>query len=200
MCSLSFLEALLEQQGEMRSIPRPLLPWGGPTLSGLWPPGDPRATGLVPDLDSTAWHFKLNRMPIPSSVTNRFLSEAPLPSPFANACRAPACTPERIPRFYAGDDAVDLLGAINFVTGVDEHDALNAQVKSAVDALAQAVESNAVEWSVHPPAARESLLRVYRNEPTEGTVPEFVYRRRLPNGEPIEVNNRRIAALLSDAS
>ncbi len=197
--SLSFLEALLAQKGELRSIPKHLLPWGGPTLSALWPPGDPRASELPADLDSTAWHFKLNRMPIPSSVTNRFLSEAPLPEPFASACRPPECSAARIPRFSVGSEEIDFLAAINFSTGLDENDALNARVLEAVRSMRAIIKAEAIEWSVSPAAALEHLMAIYDERKASGSVPEFVYRRSLPGGERIEVRNSRIAELLTKA-
>ncbi|MEO0815263.1 MAG: hypothetical protein AAFY60_20550 [Myxococcota bacterium] len=201
--AVSFLEAYLRTRslsGEAESIPKHLLPWGGPTLSMLWPPGGKLTHGLVPDLDSTAWHFKLNRMPIPSAVTNRFLSESPLPEPYATACVAPDCQANRIPRMYASGLHVDFLAALNFASGLDDADALNAQVKGAVSALESRLSPNDVQWSVRPEAARDALLAVYKGKMAPAKVTGFVYRRELPDGAVVEIENSEVARLLATQS
>ncbi|MEM6731332.1 MAG: hypothetical protein AAF658_07230 [Myxococcota bacterium] len=190
----------------MDEISTLLRPWGGPTLSGLWPPNDKRSDEMLADADSTAWHFKLNRMPIPSAVTNRFLSPAPLPEPFASACAEP-CRAERLPRLYAGRNEFDLLAAINLVTGLDQKDALNQQVVDALQALLDRVAFEDVPWSVEPAVKRNALLSFYAREASwltklaaqlpssaDGT---FTYWRRLPDGARVEIRNSVIDARLS---
>ncbi|MEO1483640.1 MAG: hypothetical protein AAFU77_16140 [Myxococcota bacterium] len=195
--ALLFLEESLRLDGRSpSSIPPVLRPWGGPTLSTFWPPGDSRKARA--DADSTAWHFRANQMRIPSAVTNRFLSPAPLPEPFASQCTAP-CRAARVPRFLVGDHGFDLLAAVNFAGALDAADALNVEVRASVAVLLDRAGPDA--WSVEPPAARQTLLSVYTKGwldlvPSTEAAAEFSYRR----GEVIAKNQAILRLLQSTSS
>lgn len=210
--ALLLLEQALRLDGSSPTkIPDALAPWGGPTLSSFWPPEDKRAT--LSDADSTAWHFRANGMPIPSAVTNRFLSPAPLPTVYQGLCMH-LCKSERLPRFFQGRSDFDLLAAVNFAAALDTSDALNREVQRAVSALLAALRRTSnreIDWSVRPPTARRSLVRQYaRGQPwvlphlslfgEDGPVVRFEYLRLQPSGERLAVQSKTLAIQLQSTS